>query len=546
MVGPYHNPQETYSYYILPFCKGTEVVDHRHETLGEALLGYELVNSGIGMKFKEPVKPKPICSVTLDASAAHKFKYAVLNSYWSNFFLDDLPLWAMVGEVVESADGKEESAFVYTHKRFAIAYNGRQIIEVNLTSENPEPIAAGVDLTFTYSLEWVETAAPFETRFDRYLDNGFFMHQIHWFSIFNSFMLVVFLVGVVTMILMRTLKRDFARYAPRDDDDDFDMPLGDDSGWKQVYGDVFRPPPRLILFAALLGTGYQLVILVFAVLSLAWMGTLYATRGTVLTTAIFVYAMTSLIAGYFSGSYYAQQQGERWIVTMIATAALFPGVCFATSFALNAIAIAYQSLAAIPVMTMVAVFFIWAFIAFPLTLVGTLVGRNLAGTRNVPCKPKAVARHIPVKPWYLEPLVLIHVGGVLPFGSIFIEAFFIFTSLSSHRVYYVYGFLALVCCILVIVTMCVSTVVTYLTLNAEDFRWQWLSFLASASTGGYVLLYSVYYFVFKTRMTGLFQTSFFFANAALGSLAVAIICGACGYTGASLMVWNIYASIKVD
>jgi transmembrane 9 superfamily member 3 len=35
--------------------------------------------------------------------------------------------------------------------------------------------------------------------------------QIHWFSIFNSFMMVLFLTGLVAMILLRTLKRDYAR-----------------------------------------------------------------------------------------------------------------------------------------------------------------------------------------------------------------------------------------------------------------------------------------------------------------------------------------------
>ena len=43
--------------------------------------------------------------------------------------------------------------------------------------------------------------------------------QIHWFSIFNSFMMVIFLTGLVSMILMRTLRADYARYTARDDDD---------------------------------------------------------------------------------------------------------------------------------------------------------------------------------------------------------------------------------------------------------------------------------------------------------------------------------------
>ena len=44
-----------------------------------------------------------------------------------------------------------------------------------------------------------------------------------------------------------------------------DRSMPDDSGWKQVHGDVFRPPAHLELFAIIYGTGWQLVVLVFAV-----------------------------------------------------------------------------------------------------------------------------------------------------------------------------------------------------------------------------------------------------------------------------------------
>ena len=44
--------------------------------------------------------------------------------------------------------------------------------------------------------------------------------QIHWFSIFNSFMMVIFLIGLVSMILMRTLRKDYARYRRDEEIDD--------------------------------------------------------------------------------------------------------------------------------------------------------------------------------------------------------------------------------------------------------------------------------------------------------------------------------------
>jgi transmembrane 9 superfamily protein 3 len=140
---------------------------------------------------------------------------------WYQFFLDDLPIWGMVGELAapEVPEGSpvpaegEGEPLLYTHKKFVVAYNGNRIIQVNLTSESPVAIAAGTTIEFSYTVEWTSTEIPFSDRFYRYLDYDFFEHQIHWFSIFNSFMMVIFLTGIVSLILMRTLRKDYARCA---------------------------------------------------------------------------------------------------------------------------------------------------------------------------------------------------------------------------------------------------------------------------------------------------------------------------------------------
>ena len=43
---------------------------------------------------------------------------------------------------------------------------------------------------------------------------------------------------------------------------------------------------------------------------------------------------------------------------------------------------------------------ICVFVILPLNLVGTVLGRNLAGSPNYPCRVKAVPRPIPEKKWY--------------------------------------------------------------------------------------------------------------------------------------------------
>jgi transmembrane 9 superfamily protein 3 len=54
-------------------------------------------------------------------------------------------------------------------------------------------------------------------------------------------------------------------------------------------------------------------------------------------------------------------------------------------------------------------------------MVGAILGRNISGQPDNPCRINTVPRPIPEKKWFMEPWAIILLGGVLPFGSIFIE-----------------------------------------------------------------------------------------------------------------------------
>uniref|UniRef100_A0A915JCR7 Transmembrane 9 superfamily member n=1 Tax=Romanomermis culicivorax TaxID=13658 RepID=A0A915JCR7_ROMCU len=537
-VGPYHNRQETYSYYSLPFCRGNkETIEHYHETLSEALLGVELDFSGLHMEFKADIAKTPYCELELTEEKYKHFHYAVKNHYSYQLYIDDLPIFGMVGTT-----GKEESPVteptyaIYTHKKFEIGFNENQIVDVNLTSSNAVSLQPGAKLSFSYEVKWIKSPIKFKDRFDKYLDPNFFQHRIHWFSIFNSFMMVIFLVGLVSMILMRTLRKDYARYMKEEDIDDMERDLGDEYGWKQVHGDVFRPPAYPMLFSALVGTGYQVATVTFIVILLSIIGELYTERGSLLSAAIFVYAATSpkttdgnlqsngTKISFCFGNVPSNNARKQWIKQMILSAFFCPMCVCGTAFLINFVAIYYHASRAIPFTIMLAVTCICFFVILPLTLVGTVLGRNLSGQSSYPCRINAIPRTIPEKKWFMEPLIIIMAGGILPFGSIFIEMYFVFTSFWAYKIYYVYGFMLLVTILLAIVTVCVTIVCSYFLLNAEDYRWRWTSFLAGASTSFYVYLYALYYFLFKTKMFGLFQTVFYFGYMALFSLALGIMC----------------------
>jgi len=467
-VGPYPNRQETYSYFSLPFCPGPKKeISHYHETLGEALQGVELEFSGLDIDFKANMEKTTYCHVDLDQDSLTKFVYAVKNYYWYQMYMDDLPVWGIVGEVDET----DKAYYLWTHKKFDIGYNGDRIVDVNLTSENKIKLEHGKRVEFSYEVVWKPSNVKFEDRFDKYLDASFFQHRIHWFSIFNSFMMVIFLIGLVSMILMRTLRKDYARYSKDEEMNDMERDLGDEYGWKQIHGDVFRTPSYPILLSVCIGTGYQIATVTFFVIIFTIFGELYTERGSLLSTSIFVYAATSPVNGYFGGSLYAQFGGRKWIKQMVSSAFLLPAMVCGTAFCINFIAMYYHASRAIPFGSMVAVACICLFVILPLTLVGTVLGRNLSGQAHHPCRVNSVPRPIPEKKWFMEPTMIVMLGGILPFGSIFIEMYFIFTSFWAYKIYYVFGFMLLVFLILTTVTVCVTIVCTYFLLNSEDYRW---------------------------------------------------------------------------
>lgn len=541
-IGPYRNRQETYGYYSLPFCRGPkQSVEHVHETLGEALLGTELAYSGIDIRFKEEIPKTSVCEMPVDQNVFDKLQAVIRDRYWYQMYLDDLPIWSVVGDT-----SKTEEPHIWTHKEFDIGYNENQIVKVTLINSQLTPLKVGVPIQFTYSVKWHKSSISFERRFDDYLDYDFFQHRIHWFSIFNSFMMVLFLVALVCLILLRTLRRDYARYNKEEGLSELDRELGDEYGWKQVHSDVFRMPVYPALLASLVGTGAHVAVVSFIVILLALTNELYTERGSFMTTTVFVFAISAPVNGLVGGSLYSQLSGKRWIRQFLIGATLLPVLISMCSSIVNMVALYYHTSRAIPFLTMLAICAIFLFVIIPLNLVGTILGRNLCGQVDHPCRVNAVPKPIPVKKWFMEPIFLILVAGVLPFGSIFIELYFIFTSFWAYKIYFVFGFTLLVLLLLMAVTSSVTAVGTYFLLNSEDYRWQWTSFLSGSSISLYAFLYSLYYFIFKTKMSGMFQTVFFFSYMTLFCISLGILCGAIGFLAANRFVRKIYSTVKVD
>ena len=282
--------QLPYEYYSLPFCQ-PDNVENVAENLGEVLRGDRIMNSHYELKMRVEETCKILCRKELSAAEMKEFSVRIEQDYRVHWVMDNLPsATKYVDETVPSkpvtiydlgfplgfkgsADipgTKEGVGYLNNHLLITIKYHtdesfeGARIVGFEIEPSSIKHSYSGAwkngdtqlatcggsapstplaldkpgEVVFTYDVKWEYSEVKWASRWDTYLLIG--DEQIHWFSIVNSLMIVLFLSGMVAMIMMRTLHRDFNRCAatPRNSSARAIRPRNSAQFFR-------RPPPRL-------------------------------------------------------------------------------------------------------------------------------------------------------------------------------------------------------------------------------------------------------------------------------------------------------------
>jgi len=401
----------------------------------------------------------------------------------------------------------------------------------------PQHILAGnentpMEVTWTYGVYWRPSPTAWATRWDRYLRVD--VPNIHWFSMVNSAIVVIFLSLTVMSTLWRALKRDIARYNRLDSINLEDLSgtaatmedgVQEDSGWKLVHGDVFRTPNNSLMLSVFLGNGAQLFFMAGFTIVFALFGFLSpSNRGSLGSVMILLYTVFGFIGGYTAGHVYKSLGGDRWKMNIVLTPVLVPGIVFATFFILNLFLWVKSSSGAVPFTTMLFLVIIWFLISLPLSFLGSWLGFRQAPIA-APVRTNQIPRQIPPAPGYMRPIPSMLIVGLLPFGAIFVELYFIMSSIWSSKVYYMFGFLFLCYGLMIITAAAVTVLLVYYLLCAENYHWQWRAFLAAGASAFYVFLNAMAYWMTKLSLGGLAGGVLYVGYSALISFLFFILTG---------------------
>lgn len=540
-----------------------------------------VVETATGEKFSSPGFPLGSMEYTGDSeSASEATGVPVFNNHYDiivEYHEASTGEFRVVGVVV-IPDSNRNSKDLGNGK--ADCSRSSRAEKVYLSEEGPTS-----DIVFTYSVNWQSSPTPFATRWDKYLH--VYDPKIHWFSLINSAVIVIFLSGTVFVILVRTLKKDITRYNKLETfvlEDmsnghsaaDLDDGVQEDSGWKLIHGDVFRPPKRPLILAILVGNGAQLFMMTGFTIAFAMMGFLSpSNRGSLGSVMVLLYTFFGGIGGFVSSYTYKSLGGEdRWKQNILLTPIALPFVVFSTFFLLDLFLWAKGSSGAVPFTTMLVIISIWFLISVPLSFAGSWLAfkrkpitppvRTNQIPRQIPDATTSVSSNSGISAWLIRPIPAIFLTGIPPFIAIFFELNFIMNSLWSAKIYYMFGFL-FVCFGLMVVTCATVTVMAvYFLLCAENYHWQWRSFATGGACAIYVFLSALAFWASRLSLGSVTSAVLYLGYSALISLLVFVLTGmsqllyhksmivanvklgTIGFLASWIFVHRIYRSIKVD
>lgn len=578
-------------YHRLPVCKPAKKLerkDRKRKNLGEKLMGHNVQQlSPYELKIMEDKSCEKLCTLHLKEKDVRKMKKLIKRQYAVNLSLDGLPVYmydmnqnafrgAPLGSKLVNEATDHMEFYLHNHFRFTILYNsgegpegtkrivGFRVKPVSIIHNDKScgsekvvnmkdtllklDIPKGADqleVVYSYEVDWEEDQTAWADRWDVYLRGRPDESLAHHMSIINSFMVVIFLGSVLTIILVKALRKDLAVY----NDISTDISGGDEeeTGWKLVHGDVFRPPSsNPMVLSVLVGTGAQIVVAVSLTLLLGITKLLNPmNKGQALSTIVMLYIFCGTVSGYVSARLFKFCGGKNWKLNTIYTATAFPGVMVSMFLGLNVFLSLYGSAKSVSIWTIICVFLLWVCVATPLIAIGSFIGYKREAI-SVPTRTNQIARVVPEQHVTLKSNVTSLVIGGMPFSTICIEVYFIMGAIWMHQYYYLMGYL-LACGVLLSITCALlSAVMCYLRLCAENHRWWWVSFTDTSTAGLWLFIYSLWYLMTKLQLVGLLPIAVYITYMGMISVAFGLFCGSVGFLTTFMFVKVMYGALKID
>jgi hypothetical protein len=502
-------------------------------SLSDRVFGRSLTKLGIALPLGSPVANRRMGGLDLAASFAGLLTRAVEANFSYELSIDGLRSYVPVGAI--SGTGVE----VFTHFHFRLAHSQGRAVSVSVNVSALQPL--GSSLEFSYSCDWTESPVPAQSRIDASLNTGFFWSRFHYCAVFQMAAQLLFLFGLIWWIY-----RQLISDSSNADFDDFDWQRSSDRGWKILHGDVFRPPQRASLLAALGGSSLHMAVFVVLLVFVFAMSPAERSSSRTFNTAVLVYLATAVSGGVAAVSFGNSFSIRTWLrlalgAVLVAPAALL-GVDGFVGILSKIFGAGFQYVTKFGLIVAIVLLLP----LFVLSAGGGLLAAKRGWLRDAPCQIAAVSRVVPRLPFYASSAFLSAAVGFFSTVPICIEIFYIISAVWNGQTYCSFPLLLLTIVLALFNTGGFTVLAVYLRLQCECYQWHWFSFLAPAASGTMALVCCAWFYAWRVQAADPFTAVWFLGLSVALSLVVAMLAGASGFVAANIFIRLTFSNLKLD
>ena len=585
--------QIPFDLYYLDICAPEDILAIP-SNLGERLLSGKSYQTGFELSINESKIGQLLCKKKISKTAFKRINNLIKKEYFVNYFLDNLPVglaktyFNISTKKIKYNTGvpigfvKDNKVFINNYFRINVQLNQINLpVLVNKTKRDDddeyinvtaydiigftiEPFSIKMssandkinkiinseiqyenqifnvseEIIFRYDTFYTYTDTLYEDRYFKFFYGDKFIHSN---SIYISGCIIIILLIILSYIYFRAIKSEKEIINEKVSSEE----SINEYGWRNIAFDVFRRPKRSDILSSLMGTGFQLLIMLLYSFSFVVLGIIQPkSGGSYFTLLVMVYIFLSLISGYSSARFYKMVHGLNWLRVCVFTAIIFPIILILSLTSTNFLYYLEGSTTYIQFKNFFSLFSLWILGTIPLIFIGTMVGLSQQRIR-MPCAVNPVPGILVKKnyPWYLRVRYAWFLTGFPPFFAIFVELFYIMDSLWKQDFYALSKYLLLSIIILIITSSLIGILFTYLNLCKGDYRWWWKSFIISASPSIYLILFSIFY-LFKLKFKQITSVFIYINFMILFSVIIALICGSSGLYFTFFFLETIYNKIR--
>eukprot|EP00567_Pseudictyota_dubia_P014217 CAMPEP_0197439280 /NCGR_PEP_ID=MMETSP1175-20131217/6059_1 /TAXON_ID=1003142 /ORGANISM="Triceratium dubium, Strain CCMP147" /LENGTH=785 /DNA_ID=CAMNT_0042969161 /DNA_START=36 /DNA_END=2393 /DNA_ORIENTATION=+ len=354
----------------------------------------------------------------------------------------------------------------------------------------------------------------------------------------------------------------------------------EEKGLVVVNIDVFNAPQcAQMLLSLCCGMGAQLLSSLFVTVGCTaifydrYLGP--AHRGHFVQFTLLSVALMGPVNGYVTSRFYKAFGGDEndWKGVAKVAALAFPGMTFAAFVFMNVVHWCLGSTKAVPLLGLLLILVMWLGISVPLVYAGAYAGfRQNAFQLSPPNCPRSILlgnilhrrflnnmtrcsrcciivvalllnsgsimlallwllRRLLVQRKFWSPTwggaVMLLIGGILSFGFLYVELFFIMTSLWMYQTYYSFGYLFLVLSIQTVKCAEVSILFDYYRLCSKECHSWWWQFSCGGAISFWIFISSFFNFA-RLGPSGLYVYLVYFSFMFWVSLSVYLMMGFVG------------------